>query len=158
MLMFCIHENRAIILGIKTGKPLETLAVFGLQSFRPHVLAEDEGFEPPQTESESGVLPLHKSSICRTFILYPKNSECQEVILEKLNFIGDPERDIPFADLRRCSGLRSSRQIPYSLRKRGAWLKTTNGKMPAGGLLLRIVRISILAMSLGKYNPVASKV
>ena len=24
-------------------------------------LAEDEGFEPPQTESESGVLPLHKS-------------------------------------------------------------------------------------------------
>ena len=34
-------------------------------------LAEDEGFEPPQTESESGVLPLHKSSICGTFILYP---------------------------------------------------------------------------------------
>ena len=29
------------------------------------LLAEDEGFEPPQTESESGVLPLHKSSICR---------------------------------------------------------------------------------------------
>ena len=28
-------------------------------------LAEDEGFEPPQTESESGVLPLHKSSIAR---------------------------------------------------------------------------------------------
>ena len=27
------------------------------------VLAEDEGFEPPQTESESGVLPLHKSSV-----------------------------------------------------------------------------------------------
>ena len=26
-------------MGIKTGKPLETLAVFGLQSFRPHVLA-----------------------------------------------------------------------------------------------------------------------
>ena len=23
------------------------------------ILAEDEGFEPPQTESESGVLPLH---------------------------------------------------------------------------------------------------
>ncbi len=29
-------------------------------------LAEDEGFEPPQTESESGVLPLHKSSIAST--------------------------------------------------------------------------------------------
>ena len=26
-------------------------------------MAEDEGFEPPQTESESGVLPLHKSSM-----------------------------------------------------------------------------------------------
>ena len=26
-------------------------------------LAGDEGFEPPQTESESGVLPLHKSSM-----------------------------------------------------------------------------------------------
>ena len=69
MLMFCIHENRAIILAIKTRKPLETLAVFGVQSFRPHVLAEDEGFEPPQTESESGVLPLHKSSIAGTFII-----------------------------------------------------------------------------------------
>ena len=36
----------AIILGIKTGKPLETLAVFGLQSFRPHVLVGEDGFEP----------------------------------------------------------------------------------------------------------------
>ena len=45
MLMFYIHENRAIILAIKTRKPLETLAVFGVQSFRPHVLAEDEGFD-----------------------------------------------------------------------------------------------------------------
>ena len=26
-------------------------------------MAEDEGFEPPQTESESGVLPLLKSSM-----------------------------------------------------------------------------------------------
>jgi len=24
-----------------------------------NLMAEDEGFEPPQTESESGVLPLH---------------------------------------------------------------------------------------------------
>ena len=30
---------------------------------RAFLLAEDEGFEPPQTESESGVLPLHKSSM-----------------------------------------------------------------------------------------------
>ena len=35
------------------------------------LLAEDEGFEPPRTESESGVLPLHKSSMCRTRLLYP---------------------------------------------------------------------------------------
>ena len=33
---------------------------FGLRIFH---LAGDEGFEPPQTESESGVLPLHKSSM-----------------------------------------------------------------------------------------------
>ena len=26
-------------------------------------VAGDEGFEPPQTESESGVLPLHKSPV-----------------------------------------------------------------------------------------------
>ena len=45
-------------MAIKTRKPLETLAVFGVQSFRPHVLAEGEGFEPPKTESESVVLPL----------------------------------------------------------------------------------------------------
>ena len=28
-------------------------------------LAAGEGFEPSQTESESGVLPLHKPAICR---------------------------------------------------------------------------------------------
>ena len=33
-------------------------------------LAEDEGFEPPQTESESGVLPLHKSSKHNTCIIH----------------------------------------------------------------------------------------
>ena len=38
--------------------------------FERHLaLAEDEGFEPPQTESESGVLPLHKSSKCGTVLL-----------------------------------------------------------------------------------------
>ena len=41
-----------------------------------NLVAEDEGFEPPQTESESGVLPLHKSSIWNSFIIcnYPKKS------------------------------------------------------------------------------------
>ena len=33
-------------------------------------MAEDEGFEPPQTESESGVLPLHKSSVCRVYYMH----------------------------------------------------------------------------------------
>ena len=37
---------------------------YGYPNGYPYFLAEDEGFEPPQTESESGVLPLHKSSIC----------------------------------------------------------------------------------------------
>ena len=35
----------------------------------PYFLAEDEGFEPPQTESESGVLPLHKSSKLNVIII-----------------------------------------------------------------------------------------
>ena len=39
-------------------------------------LAEDEGFEPPQTESESGVLPLHKSSK-RRITLYPSVPKSQ---------------------------------------------------------------------------------
>ena len=34
---------------------------YGYPNGYPYFLAEDEGFEPPQTESESGVLPLHKS-------------------------------------------------------------------------------------------------
>ena len=46
-------------------------------------LAEDEGFEPPQTESESGVLPLHKSSICEAVLLYPIMRKSQAVIFEK---------------------------------------------------------------------------
>ena len=40
-------------------------------------MAEDEGFEPPQTESESGVLPLHKSSM--RILLYPSSLKSQEV-------------------------------------------------------------------------------
>ena len=45
------------------------------QKEKPHrlvwffFLAEDEGFEPPQTESESGVLPLHKSSKWNVLII-----------------------------------------------------------------------------------------
>ena len=38
-------------------------------------LAEDEGFEPPQTESESGVLPLHKSSMRGTKLIILKLPE-----------------------------------------------------------------------------------
>ena len=47
-------------------------------------MAEDEGFEPPQTESESGVLPLHKSSIFPwgTLLLYPIFRKCQGQFLE----------------------------------------------------------------------------
>ena len=46
-------------------------------------MAEDEGFEPPQTESESGVLPLHKSSIAGTFIIIRTFSEMSSSFFEK---------------------------------------------------------------------------
>ena len=52
------------------------------------ILAEDEGFEPPQTESESGVLPLHKSSMLfLTVLLYAKKSKSQALISRFLNFL-----------------------------------------------------------------------
>ena len=44
-----------------------------------HFLAEDEGFEPPQTESESGVLPLHKSSKCGKSLMNPIVTEQQSI-------------------------------------------------------------------------------
>ena len=47
------------------------------------LLAEDEGFEPPQTESESGVLPLHKSSIAGTFVIILTFSEKSRSFLKK---------------------------------------------------------------------------
>ena len=34
-------------------------------NFRSELLAAGEGFEPSQTESESGVLPLHKPAVLR---------------------------------------------------------------------------------------------
>ena len=57
----------------------------------PLLLAEDEGFEPPQTESESGVLPLHKSSIFPrgTLLLYPIFRKCQGHFLEFPGFFSD---------------------------------------------------------------------
>ncbi len=43
-------------------------------------MAEDEGFDPPQTESESGVLPLHKSSIfAERILLYANIPKSQEL-------------------------------------------------------------------------------
>ncbi len=49
-------------------------------------MAEDEGFEPPQTESESGVLPLHKSSIWNSSIIckISKKSIPNSAFLKKL--------------------------------------------------------------------------
>ena len=53
-----------------------------------YYLAEDEGFEPPQTESESGVLPLHKSSmLALTVLLYAKKSKCQVLFLKNFIFL-----------------------------------------------------------------------
>lgn len=36
-------------------------------AFAEGLLAGDEGFEPSQTESESGVLPLHKSPTNKSY-------------------------------------------------------------------------------------------
>ncbi len=36
----------------------------GIKTIPRQILAAGEGFEPSQTESESGVLPLHKPAIC----------------------------------------------------------------------------------------------
>ena len=49
-------------------------------------MAAGEGFEPSQTESESGVLPLHKPAIVRSpltisqahILLYAESRKCQE--------------------------------------------------------------------------------
>ena len=51
-----IWKNPNFKSGEQKKKPLDS------EESRVNLLAEDEGFEPPQTESESGVLPLHKSS------------------------------------------------------------------------------------------------
>ena len=75
-------------------------------------LAEDEGFEPPQTESESGVLPLHKSSIdsmssTGTSLLYAFSRKSQAIfscfeniftdrhsLTDRADFIPLPPREI----------------------------------------------------------------
>ena len=51
-------------------------------------LAGDEGFEPPQTESESGVLPLHKSSVSHgTVRIIPDISKMSSIIFLFFNFL-----------------------------------------------------------------------
>ena len=59
-------------------------------------LAGDEGFEPPQTESESGVLPLHKSPIPsplkRHLLLYAKIAVCQGLFLFGAGIFPAPQR------------------------------------------------------------------
>ena len=80
--------NKALNYNLK----LRTAALDGIQSRRmekknPHpfgwgLLSEDEGFEPPQTESESGVLPLHKSSRHSIYIIrnFPEKSRVKSEI------------------------------------------------------------------------------
>ena len=58
-------------------------------------LAEDEGFEPPQTESESGVLPLHKSSTFGTVLLYPIFGKCQALFFKFLLWLPGLGRWVP---------------------------------------------------------------
>ena len=65
-------------------------------------MAEDEGFEPPQTESESGVLPLHKSSK-RNSVIICKNFEKSRsfLLFGKLLFLSCllPRERLSFQDI-----------------------------------------------------------
>ena len=56
-----------------------------------YFLAEDEGFEPPQTESESGVLPLHKSSIWNGFIIRNFSEKSSPIFYFLPDFSGSAE-------------------------------------------------------------------
>ena len=58
-------------------------------------MAEDEGFEPPQTESESGVLPLHKSSMSKHGYHYTHSSRNVKRFLE--NFLKFPPGHLQYA-------------------------------------------------------------
>ena len=66
MQKFCIHGICVRFLGIKTGKPLETLAVFGLQSFRPHVLAIADKIDAVDFRIET---EKHEKILCRNDFL-----------------------------------------------------------------------------------------
>ena len=56
-------------------------------------MAEDEGFEPPQTESESGVLPLHKSSMSHGRVLLYSKSEKSQALFTKFEKFFFPGQD-----------------------------------------------------------------
>ena len=91
---FSVRENQR-----ETKKPFFKSGTFGSEKqlfqkrkprysfeYRVVSMAGDEGFEPPQTESESGVLPLHKSPICRALskrIYY----YTQKTLFVKKNFL-----------------------------------------------------------------------
>ena len=57
------------------------------------LLAAGEGFEPSQTESESGVLPLHKPAICfKHILLYAPFTICQDVFCFLAHFFWQRKR------------------------------------------------------------------
>ncbi len=51
-------------------------------------MAAGEGFEPPQTESESGVLPLHKPAVLAASSVY-YYTHGQEKVKQKFPAMGD---------------------------------------------------------------------
>lgn len=69
--------------------------------YKAFLLAAGEGFEPSQTESESGVLPLHKPAICRSereprseqILLYKKFRTCQPFFkkMQRILFLIRPQ-------------------------------------------------------------------
>ena len=71
---------------VRAGHDAALEKSLGMLPFRGFPLAAGEGFEPSQTESESGVLPLHKPAIARSpltisqahILLYAELRKCQE--------------------------------------------------------------------------------
>ena len=70
-------------------------------------MAEDEGFEPPQTESESGVLPLHKSSIAGTFLIIRTFLEMSRSFLKIFEISGENSMTAELLSIhRKCTTIR----------------------------------------------------
>ena len=72
-------------------------------------LAAGEGFEPSQTESESGVLPLHKPAICLASKRISNYMQILEKVKQKIAF-----SEKIFCVVNRCDPLKQ-KKLPYGI-------------------------------------------